>query len=51
MLEKCYEVFAASFEPTLTPSLNSINSILREVALQDPRAKEITAASIVEKLI
>jgi ABC-type nitrate/sulfonate/bicarbonate transport system substrate-binding protein len=51
VLEKCYEVFAAGFEPTLTPSLNSINSILKEVALQDPRAREITAASIVEKLI
>ena len=51
VLEKCYEVFAAGFEPTLTPSLNSINSILKEVALQDPRAKEITAASIVETLI
>ena len=51
VLEKCYELFASSFEPTLTPSLNSINSILGEVALQDPKAKEITAASIVEKLI
>jgi ABC-type nitrate/sulfonate/bicarbonate transport system substrate-binding protein len=51
VLEKCYEVFAAGFEPTLTPSLNSISSILKEVALQDPRAREITAASIVEKLI
>ena len=51
VLEKCYELFAAGFEPTLTPSLNSINSILKEVALQDPRAREITAASIVEKLI
>lgn len=51
VLEKCYELFAAGFEPTLTPSLTSINSILKEVALQDPRAKEITAASIVEKLI
>ena len=51
VLEKCYEVFAAGFEPTLTPSLNSISSILNEVALQDPRAKEVTAVSIVEKLI
>jgi len=50
-LEKCYDLFAAGFEPTLTPSLNSINSILKEVALQDPRAKEIVAASMVEKLI
>src|SRR5262249_14823617 len=50
-LEKFYDLFAAGFEPTLTPSLNSINSILKEVALQDPRAKEIVAASMVEKLI
>ena len=27
VLEKCYELFASSFEPTLSPSLNSINSI------------------------
>jgi ABC-type nitrate/sulfonate/bicarbonate transport system substrate-binding protein len=51
VLEKCYELFAAGFEPALTPSLNSINSILKEVALQDPRAKEITAASIVERVM
>ena len=51
VLAKCYELFAAGFEPSLTPSLNSINSILKEVALQDPRAKEITAPSMVEKLI
>src|SRR4029453_8073746 len=51
VLEKCYELFAAGFEPTLTPSLTSINSILNEVALQDPKAKEVTAGAIVEKLI
>jgi ABC-type nitrate/sulfonate/bicarbonate transport system substrate-binding protein len=51
VLEKCYDLFAAHFEPTLTPSLTSISSILNEVALQDPRAREITAASIVEELI
>lgn len=50
-LEKCYELFAGHFEPMLTPSLASIDSILNEVALQDSRAKEITAASIVEQLI
>ena len=51
VLEKCYELFAAGFEPTLTPSLTSINSILKEVALQDPRARHIAAVSIVEKII
>lgn len=48
VLERCYELFAESFEPTLTPSLHSLNSILGEVALQDPRAKNVTAESLVE---
>ena len=51
VLRKCYELFAGLFEPTLTPSLDSIDSILREVTLQDPRAREIQAAALVEKLI
>jgi ABC-type nitrate/sulfonate/bicarbonate transport system substrate-binding protein len=50
VVKKCYELFAELFEPTLTPSLDSIDSILREVALQDPRAREIHAADIVERL-
>jgi ABC-type nitrate/sulfonate/bicarbonate transport system substrate-binding protein len=51
VLEKCYGIFAERFEPTLTPSLSSIGSILSEVALQDPRAREIEATSLIEKLI
>jgi ABC-type nitrate/sulfonate/bicarbonate transport system substrate-binding protein len=47
VLEKCYKLFAESFEPTLAPCLSSINSILHEVALQDTRAGKIEAASIV----
>ncbi|MGE5303205.1 MAG: ABC transporter substrate-binding protein [Alphaproteobacteria bacterium] len=50
-LEKCYELFAESFEPTLVPSMNSITSILREVALQDKRAGRIKAESIVANFI
>jgi ABC-type nitrate/sulfonate/bicarbonate transport system substrate-binding protein len=50
-LERCYELFAGRFEPTLTPSLTSISSILNEVSLQDRRAKEVKAATIVEMLI
>jgi ABC-type nitrate/sulfonate/bicarbonate transport system substrate-binding protein len=50
-LQKCYELFAGSFEPTLLPSMSSINSILREVALQDARAGQIKAESIVANLI
>jgi NitT/TauT family transport system substrate-binding protein len=51
VLKKCYDVFAARFDPSLTPSINSLASILNEVALQDPRARAIKAESLVEKLI
>ena len=51
VLTRCYELFAASFEPTLTPSLRSLNSILEEVALQDPRARNVKAESLVENLL
>jgi ABC-type nitrate/sulfonate/bicarbonate transport system substrate-binding protein len=51
VLEKCYRVFTELFEPTLTPSLSSLNEILREVALQDARAKELDAASLVENVL
>jgi ABC-type nitrate/sulfonate/bicarbonate transport system substrate-binding protein len=50
VLDKCYKLFAEHFEPTLTPSLASIRSVLNEVALQDPRAKDIEAWSLVERL-
>jgi len=50
VIEKCYKLFAELFEPSLTPSLSSLRSILKEVALQDPRAKEIDPASLVENL-
>jgi ABC-type nitrate/sulfonate/bicarbonate transport system substrate-binding protein len=51
VLKKCYDVFASRFEPTLTPSLQSLNSILDEVARQDPRAGAIRTECLVEKLI
>lgn len=51
VLEKCYDLFARSFDPNLIPSRSSMDSILREVALQDARAKEIRAASFIEKVI
>lgn len=50
VLKKCYELFAALFEPTLMPSLASIESILQEVALQDPRARDIQPSALLEKL-
>jgi ABC-type nitrate/sulfonate/bicarbonate transport system substrate-binding protein len=50
-LEKCYRLFAGCFEPTLVPSLGSITSMLREVALQDPRAGKIEAQSIIANVI
>jgi ABC-type nitrate/sulfonate/bicarbonate transport system substrate-binding protein len=50
-LNKCYQLFARSFEATLIPSLSSITSILREVALQDPRAGKMKAESIIANVI
>jgi hypothetical protein len=44
----CYGIFAERFEPTLRPSLTSIDSILYEVGLQDPRATDIKASSLVK---
>ena len=51
VVEKCYRLFAAEFEPALTPSLASIDSILREVALQNPRARELKASDLVENVL
>ncbi len=51
VLEKCYNLFAESFEPALTPSLVSIQSILDEVALQDPRARAVHPESLVENVL
>jgi len=50
VIEKCYRLFADLFEPSLTASLPSITAILKEVALQDPRAKEIDPLSIIETI-
>jgi ABC-type nitrate/sulfonate/bicarbonate transport system substrate-binding protein len=51
VLERCYRVFAGIFEPTLTPSLSSLAEILQEVALQDPRAQDLTPASLVQTVL
>jgi ABC-type nitrate/sulfonate/bicarbonate transport system substrate-binding protein len=51
VIEKCYKLFAELFEPSLTPSQRSLESILKEVALQDSRAKDLDPSSLVEKLI
>jgi len=47
VLEKCYRVFAELLDSSLTPSLPSIQAILNEVALQDPRARKLTPESLV----
>ncbi len=47
-LKKCYRIFAELLEESLTPSQSSLQAILNEVALQDPRAKELTPESLVE---
>jgi ABC-type nitrate/sulfonate/bicarbonate transport system substrate-binding protein len=51
VLEKCYRLFAAQFEPALTPSLSSIQSILAEAALQEPRAGEVEPASLIANVL
>jgi ABC-type nitrate/sulfonate/bicarbonate transport system substrate-binding protein len=51
VIEKCYRLFAAEFEPTLAPSMSSLESILKEVALQDRRASNLKPADLVEKLL
>jgi ABC-type nitrate/sulfonate/bicarbonate transport system substrate-binding protein len=50
VIEKCYKLFAKLFEPSLTPCLGSLESILKEVARQDPRAKDLDPVSLVENL-
>jgi NitT/TauT family transport system substrate-binding protein len=51
VLAKCYSLFAERFEESLTPSLSSISSILRDAALQDSRAGNIRAESLTEKVL
>jgi hypothetical protein len=48
ILQNCYKIFAALFEPALVANVDSIREILQEVALQDSRAANIIPASIVE---
>jgi ABC-type nitrate/sulfonate/bicarbonate transport system substrate-binding protein len=50
-VEKCYALFAQEFESSLQPSEGSLDAILREVALQDPRARGLTPAMLVENLL
>jgi len=50
VIDKCYKLFADLFEPSLKPSPASLQSILNEVALQDPRAKNLDPATLVEEL-
>ncbi len=51
VVEKCYALFAAEFDATLTPSMHSIESIFKEVALQDGRASALKPADLVENLL
>lgn len=51
VVEKCYALFAAEFEPSLAPSMNSIRSILKEVAMQDRRAADLNPSDLVENLL
>jgi ABC-type nitrate/sulfonate/bicarbonate transport system substrate-binding protein len=51
VLTKCYRLFADRFEDSLTPSVTSISSILKDAALQDSRAGDIRAESMIEKVL
>jgi ABC-type nitrate/sulfonate/bicarbonate transport system substrate-binding protein len=51
VVTKCYALFAREFASSITPSLDSIDSIVREVALQDSRANDLKPAALVENLI
>jgi len=51
VVEKCYRLFAAEFEASLAPSMNSLSSILNEVALQDRRANDLKPVDLVENLL
>lgn len=51
VLAKCYRLFTDRFEDSLTPSVTSINSILKDAALQDSRAGDIRAESMIEKVL
>jgi hypothetical protein len=46
VLDKCYQVFANLFEPSLIPAPGSLASVLAEVALQDSRASRIRPQSL-----
>jgi hypothetical protein len=47
VVEKCYDLFASCFEETLVPSVISLNGVLHEVALQDPRAGGVIPQSLI----
>ena len=51
VIEKCYRLFADEFQPSLALSMNSLESILKEVALQDRRASNLKPADLVENLL
>ena len=51
VLAKCYRLFTDHFEDSLTPSVTSISSILKDAALQDSRAGGIRAESMIEKVL
>ena len=51
VVEKCYALFAREFESSIVPSMNSLRSVLREVAFQDARAAAIQPEALVENLL
>ncbi len=51
VVEKCYALFAREFESSVVPSMNSLTSVLREVAFQDARAADMRPDALVENLL
>ena len=51
VVERCYALFAREFESSIVPSMNSLRSVLREVAFQDARAADIQPEALVENLL
>jgi ABC-type nitrate/sulfonate/bicarbonate transport system substrate-binding protein len=51
VIEKCYDLFAELFEPSLTLAAASLDAILDEVALQDPRTKNLDRRALVDHII
>jgi ABC-type nitrate/sulfonate/bicarbonate transport system substrate-binding protein len=51
VVEKCYDLFAQLFEPSLMVAPAALDAILEEVTLQDPKAGTLDRAALVENVL